>query len=323
MRSVIRRSISDTARYCLRRCFAKPVEVVPAKPIRALTSNEITLIVVVRNEAERLMPFLRHYREIGITRFAIVDDRSSDGTSEMLVDQPDVDLFHSSISYAEADLGNLWRQRIAQIYGQPRWYVTVDADEFLVYQGMARHPLPALVEWLKNRKSTRLLAPMIDMYPSGNIWEAKYDPAVPPWHVANHFDAAASYEVTKSPRGIKITGGPRTRLFERQHKLMKFPLILIDRSTIFTSIHSPLPYWRNYTDAFGALLHFKFFSDFDSKARIAIEEGQYWNGSEKYRKYHAISSGKAELSAMSDRSVLYSGVESLADTNLIRPIDWR
>jgi len=318
--SVVRRSITDTAFYRLRHGLGG-AEVTSAKPVLPLKPDDLSLIVVVRNEAERLAPFLRHYRELGITRFAVLDDRSTDGTAEMLAAQPDVDLFRSPISYAQADLGNLWRQRIARIYGQPRWHVTVDADEYLVYEGMDRHPLGALIRWLERRKMSRLLAPMIDMYPGGNIWDARFDPDVPPWQVADHFDSTG-YQVTRSPRGVKITGGPRTRLFDRQHKLMKFPLIYVDRPTIFTSIHAPLPYWRNYADAFGALLHFKFFSDFNEKARAAVEEGQYWNGAAKYRQYHAVSSERAVLSAMTDHSVRYQGVRSLAETNLIKPIDW-
>lgn len=318
--SVVRRSITDTATYRLRHCL-RSVEVSSAKPILPLKPHDLSLIVVVRNEAERLTPFLRHYRALGITRFAVLDDRSSDGTAEMLAEEPDVDLFRSPINYAQADLGNLWRQRIARIYGQPRWYVMVDADEYLVYEGMETHRLGALIGWLERRSMTRLLAPMIDMYPSGNIWDAGFDPALPPWQVADHFDRT-SYQVTKGPRGVKITGGPRSRLFERQHKLMKFPVIYVDRPTIFTSIHAPLPYWRNYTRAFAALLHFKFFSDFNEKARIAVEEGQYWNGAAKYRHYQEISSARAVLNAMTADSMRYQGVQSLAETNLIDPIDW-
>jgi hypothetical protein len=319
--SIVRRTITDTAAYRLRHIFGRRAEVSCARPIVPLGANDLPLILVVRNEADRLAPFFKHYRELGVTRFAVLDDRSTDGTSELLAGQADVDLFSSPITYSQSDLGNLWRQRIAQIYGQPRWYLTVDADEYLVYDGMDQYPLSALIAWLKRRRMTRLLAPMIDMYPSGNIWDAPFDPTLPPWRVADHFDSSG-YEVRRSPRHLKITGGPRTRLFDRQHKLTKFPVIYVDRPTIFTSIHAPLPYWRNYIDAFGALLHFKFFADFNDKAQTAVAEGQYWDGASKYRQYYEVSSDRAVLSAMSEHSMRYEGAQSLFETNLIKKIDW-
>lgn len=317
----IRKTLTDTAAYRLRHLFGSRAAVSSRKLIVPLKANDLPLIVVVRNEADRLTPFLNHYRELGVTRFAILDDRSTDGTAELLAGQADVDLFSSPITYSQADLGNRWRQRITQIYGQPRWYLMVDADEYLVYDGMDRHPLGALVDWLKQRKMTRLLAPMIDMYPGGNIWDVPFDPTLAPWRVADHFDASG-YVISRTARYLKITGGPRTRLFDRQHKLTKFPLIYVDRPTIFTSIHSPLPYWRNYPDPLAALLHFKFFADFNDKAQIAVAEGQYWNGASKYRQYYEVSSGKAVLSAMSEQSMRYDGVQSLVKTNLMKKIDW-
>ncbi|MER9881973.1 glycosyltransferase family 2 protein [Mesorhizobium sp. M0118] len=319
--AIVRRTITDTAIYRLRHTFGRRAEVSSLRPITPLKANDLPLILVIRNEADRLHPFLKHYRELGVTRFAVLDDRSTDGTAELLAEQPDVDLFSSPITYSQSDLGNLWRQRIVQIYGQPRWYLTVDADEYLVYDGMDQHPLGAMADWLKRRGMTRLLAPMIDMYPSGNIWDVPFDPIVPPWQVADHFDVSG-YEMTRSPRHLKITGGPRTRLFARQHKLTKFPLIYVDRQTIFTSIHSPLPYWRNYIKGLAGLLHFKFFADFNDKAQVAVAEGQYWNGASKYRQYHEVSSGKAALSAMSEQSMLYEGAHSLFKTGLIDKIDW-
>lgn len=53
-------------------------------------SHEILLFSKCRNESLRLPAFLRHYRNLGVNRFFIVDNESTDGSTEYLVTQPDV-----------------------------------------------------------------------------------------------------------------------------------------------------------------------------------------------------------------------------------------
>ena len=100
---------------------------------RPLTEVDLPLIVISRNERRLIDPFLEHYRRLGVTRFLWLDDRSADGSREILTDQADVDLLASNVSYREAHRGRLWREMIIDRYGRNRWYVMVDTDEFLVF----------------------------------------------------------------------------------------------------------------------------------------------------------------------------------------------
>jgi hypothetical protein len=288
--------------------------------IKQVGQQDIVLLSVVRNEFPQIISFLDYYRSLGISRFAIVDDRSEDGTLEFLLDQSDVDVFTSSKTYSESERGNFWRHDLVRRYGVNRWYVMVDADEYLVYDGMDSHDLKDLAKWIQKQGMKHLLAPMIDMYPSGNLRDFPFDPSRAPWHVADHFDASG-YDRTTSPQHVKIRGGPRSRLFGR-HTLTKYPLIFWDRLTIVNSIHGHLPYWRNHIDPHGVLLHFKFFSDFTGKAKVAVEENQHWNNASKYKEYLSGTIDKPEFSVMGDASRKYTGVEDLIDVGLAKSISW-
>ena len=60
------------------------------------------LISVVRNEADILPAFFDHYRGLGIRSFVLIDNNSTDGTREVLLEQPDVILYAAAGSYREA-----------------------------------------------------------------------------------------------------------------------------------------------------------------------------------------------------------------------------
>lgn len=317
---IFRRSIGDTLQYGLRNALRKDDLEIRGKQ-SLLSQKDILLVSVVRNEYPQIIPFLNHYRSIGVSRFAIVDDRSEDGTREFLLSQPDVDLFTSRKTYRESGRGNFWRQDIVRRYGYNRWYVIADADEYLAYDGMDRHDLHDLAGWIEKGGMKHLLAPMIDMYPAGDLRDFPFDPKRAPWRVADHFDASG-YDYIASPQNIKVRGGPRSRLFGR-HTLTKYPFVYWDKLTILNSIHAPLPYWRNHVESYGVLLHFKFFSNFTEKAQVAVDEGQYWNAASKYKEYLSATLERPDFNVMSDISRKYSSVQDMIDAGLTHAISWK
>ena len=62
--------------------------------------GEIRAFLTVRNEALRLPSTLRHCRELGVHRFFVVDNGSTDGTLELLAGEADVHVFTIVDSYA-------------------------------------------------------------------------------------------------------------------------------------------------------------------------------------------------------------------------------
>ena len=71
-------------------------------------AGEIRAVMSVRNEILRLSQTLDHYRKIGVSRFFVIDNGSTDGTRELLTAQPDCHVFLTRNSYSEARLGLEW-----------------------------------------------------------------------------------------------------------------------------------------------------------------------------------------------------------------------
>lgn len=137
----------------------------------------MTLCAVGRNEMYFLPAFLEHYRKLGIEQFAILNDRSTDGTTEYLLAQPDVVVFESNYGYGDkVDLpahiadkmlaGRIlyvWRTIFFERFAKNYWAVQVDLDEFIqlppgkTFQDIARV--------LDHERSNLAYGVMLDVYP--------------------------------------------------------------------------------------------------------------------------------------------------------------
>jgi hypothetical protein len=320
--AIIFRAAIDYGVTASRRRHMRRIELRELTKHKALTGFDLPLLFVVRNEADRLVPFLRHYRNLGVTRFFAVDDRSSDGTLDRLLAEPDVSTFVSNVRYGEARKGELWRQALAEQLGLNRWYVNVDVDEFLVYDGMDAHPLPDLIAKLESAGLKRSLAPMVDLYSTQPLASAHFDPGKQPWEIAEFFDSSG-YRARLSRMSIEVNGGPLLRFFQRVGNRTKFPLIYWDYQTFpVRTIHAPLPYWRNFDPPLTALLHFKLFSDFERKCIEAIEDGQRHLNARAHRQYYERLQKEARILLGYEGSIRFSGPRALIDHGFMSALDW-
>jgi hypothetical protein len=321
-RALIRRTVTEGIRAIPERIRAQRIPMFRITASRALAATDLPLILVTRDSAHLLPAFLRHYRRLGVTRFIVLDDQSSDETRAILSGCPDVDLWGSSVRYGEAKHGTYWRERLARIYGFGRWYVNVDTDEFLVYDGMERHELRDVCRWLATKRLRRLLAPMLDLYPPGPLGAAALTADRDPWDVATHFDATG-YAIEAGRRTTQVFGGPRLRIFAVRAQMVKFPILYWDRRTCFTrGDHAPFPYVRNFGPIAGALLHFKYFSDFRERVGAAVADNQHWHGAAEYRVYEERLRSAGDLVMTGDVSRPYAGVDQLIALGLVGSIDW-
>jgi hypothetical protein len=294
------------------------VEITPLRRVSPTRSSEIAAICLSRNDINILPEFLKHYRRLGVTRFIFLDDASTDGTKEFLLSEEDVDVWTSSVRYIDAKRGKLWREALFNHYGLNRWYLNLDSDEFLFYDDCVRHSLFDVIEVLNELGVKRLPAPMIDMYPSN---EGEFADGHP-WMFSNLFDTNG-YDVTLTKRAISIEGGPRRRIFGEKNELMKYPLIYWDEAcSLGVSIHQPLPYARNFSPLWGALLHFKFFGDYRKKIETAVMDGQHFNGSAHYRNIAEVLRTNGKIDFMCDRTAIFQGPEQLRELGLISPIPY-
>ncbi|MEP7457081.1 glycosyltransferase family 2 protein [Phyllobacterium sp. SB3] len=283
-------------------------------------AKDIAVVVPVRNERKYLGSFLRHYRNLGVKRFIFIDDQSTDGTIEFLSAQNDVDVWRSTVRYSDAKRSILWREWIFNHYGQNRWYLNLDVDEYLVYQDCDKRPLIDVVKYLEKEKHYRMAAPMIDFY-SGQHAAAILSDDILPWEIANQFDASG-YVIRQSSSGWSIKGGVRGRKFGLENQLIKYPLTYWDSEcSLADGIHKPFPLKRNFSPIYGVMLHFKFFSDLKPKIEIAVADGQYFSNAAEYKIIAKALSDAPDLELRdNNRSATYSGPDQLIQLGFMKEL---
>lgn len=273
----------------------------------------VRLFSAIRNERDLLPLFLDHYRNLGVAGFIIVDNDLSDGSREFLLDQPDVELYHTASSYAGARWGTLWMDGLMQERVQHTWILYADCDELLVYDQCDSYPLDALIARLRALGERKLLAPLVDVYSQ---------PAMPSDLL---FDAVPE-KSHMTGGGPHIVGGPRYRMAAAVNSqapcLTKYPLVRYGPRSTFANTHFPEPAGENGHRILGRLLHLKLTPRFRGKVEEALREGQHWNDGSEYKGYARWLNGRNTGDLVMNDSRRYTGPFDLIDVGLLEPLEW-
>lgn len=183
-------------------------------------ASEVRLFSVMQNEVLRLPAFLRHYRQLGVKRFFVIDNKSSDATVELLTSQPDVHVFQTKASFAAAGHGVNWMNKLLSRYGTGHWCVLADADELLVYADYENVALPQFCAQLQAEGAEAMQAILLDMYSDKPLGAIDYQPGQDLVAACPYFDAdyqfvsrcVLPWQDRPFPP-VEPIGGPRTRLF--------------------------------------------------------------------------------------------------------------
>jgi hypothetical protein len=327
------------------------------KPV-VKNTDEVRLFLVVQNEMAKLPYFFSYYRNLGVGRFFVIDDRSDDGSREFLLNQEDCHLFNATNSYRESGCNTHWQNLLSDTYGTGYWCLAVDADELLVYPECEKIALPSFCKFLDSEGSAAFFAFLLDMYPSTDLSETICVPGTPFYDICPFFDAdyvfmeAADSSASDVFPAIRVVGGPRMRKFYQWQRRTDF----FSKALLALSVRlaNKIHFWRgdkpHYTPALvkvplvkwqvgckrltshviakpkrgtlstmrGALLHFKFFADFHNKAKSAVATGQYHAGSQEYVRYLARLRRDPNLSFMYSGSQRYANSNSVLRAGIIR-----
>lgn len=176
-------------------------------------TEEVRAFLVVRDERLRLPDALAHHRALGVHRFLVVDNGSSDGTVEYLLAQPDVHVFATTAPYQQARLGMDWMEALLNQYGVNRWCLLIDADERLVYPHCESLPLSQFCRALEGRGLDSLATMVVDMYADAPIAETHVDASRPLLDVCPFFDSKGYHSFPDRSPIPRVFGGVRARLF--------------------------------------------------------------------------------------------------------------
>ncbi len=189
-------------------------------------SSEVRLFCLARNESLRLPYFLDYYRRLGVARFFIIDDNSTDATREIASQQPDCHVFTPQCgTYASTHYGVMWHNELLNNYGAGCWTLVADIDELFVYPGCEQAALPKFCAWLDSQGFDGVYSLLLDMYADQPMTQLHYKAGQNFLDTCRYFDRDYTFEPRLSlPFApafpvIEPLGGPRSRLFfPEQHQ---------------------------------------------------------------------------------------------------------
>lgn len=322
-------------------------------------AREIRLFAVMQNEELRLPYYFDYYRRLGVKRFFVIDNNSTDGTQAFLLAQPDACVFHATRPYNEVHFGVDWFNTLMDDYGDGHWIVLADADELLIYPDSEHKPLPALCAWLDRRGYEGIFTLLLDMYSSLPLNRVDYKKGADFLSACDRFDRDYHFvrrfgipflKPAFPPR--EPIGGPRLRLcFPEQNTKSSWPRLrikIVNRllhlahrfgflnnvkapSTAPQAFKIPLVKWRRgyrfvtshrlnpirLAPVTGAMLHFKYFQDFNARVQSAVKNLNHYDGSAEYKRYAELMTGDPELSIAYAGSAPYKGSADLVHLGLI------
>lgn len=282
----------------------------------ALGANDVILLLVVKNDCMRVSLLLRYYRALGVKRFAVLDDRSDDGTLEYLTEQEDVDVYHSNVKYSTQGR-QAWMARLVDLYGFDRWYLIADSDELISYHGMDKKKLPELTADLdrSGRRAVRMM--LLEMYPKEDILALQDVSEEEILSTYTYFDAEG-YRIRYTDLMTCVVGGVRCRVFYNgaYHEapyLTKYPLVKITEGMIPFHSHMNFPFACNRNMPLsGCILHYKFLPQDMDKYRKRAKQGNFQSGSKEYKKYIDLINKDGSLVLYDEKiSRKYDGPDSL------------
>jgi len=334
---------------------------IDSRPVRD-EPGEIRAFMGVRNEMLRLPQTLDHHREIGVARFFVIDNASTDGTREFLLAQPDCHVFLTHSSYSDAACGVNWYNALLNEYGVNHWCLTVDADEWFIYPGWERKTLSDLAMYLERTGAQGVFSFLLDMYGSGSIADSIPGPQHSFLDICPYFDSQYEWYRTlylpvlrRRPfPGHNVAGGPRWRwLLPHWHRyyyllkilwqlsfylrfplpmrlrmppiLRKIPFVRWLPGTRYVNAHVTTP--MKLSEITGVLLHFKFLEDFHMRAHTELnrtENPVHGGWATELSRYHTKLTKNPATSFYYLGSMTYQGSDQLIALGLLREDEaWR
>lgn len=236
-----------------------------------------TVVVLVKDELDRMKLFYDHYRRLGIHQFVMLDNGSMDGTLEWLMEQDDTRVYQVLEPYSAPNkIG--WTEKVLALIGYNRWYIVLDSDELLDYPGSESHSAEELINLMHNRGYRRLCGFMVDMYSEQPLFSVNCGPAdaIDRYRYFDSNSFELSDMVCDGVRHKVILGGPRKRVFNvNAPRISKQAIFYYDDKLLYRSSHymSPIMKWEDVPCCF-VFRHYKYLKS-DEKAcmeRTIIEK---------------------------------------------------
>lgn len=299
--------------------------------------EELVVVCLVRDGANYIREFLGHYRDLGVERFAFVDNGSKDGTLEHLCGQPGVTVLRSAMPYRECKIAA--KQFLADNFGQGGWVLLVDIDEFFQFPLSESVTLPGFLSYLNRHRFGAVACQMLDLFPYGALRQGRMEagsesaprqagPKISFVDEHRYFSLAGMRVVpyaegpcnrfgnTLASDGLRnFFGGIRYRKFGTDNFLTKHPLFRQDLGARFVNCHAVAS--ARLADLSGLLLHYKYVEGFFEYVKTIAAEGSFHKGSAAYKAFESVLTDNPSFTLFDESAQRYTGTEQLIDQGFI------
>jgi hypothetical protein len=306
-----------------------------------ISPHGLGLFCVVRDEIYFLPFLLEHYRRLGVDHFVFYDDRSSDGSRELLELQPDCAIVTSDTPYGAVVAGgvrycHVLKDTVPAAVFSERWGLIIDADEFVLLPEPFVD-LKALCAAVRRAGGTSAVAALVDFYPE-KLNMRNYSPGLNPFSVNRYCDKGPLFRWRAGRRKPdSLLAGIRHRLAEmffrfhreeyveifgdklhKPSKLWKVPLVDFSSDHRLVDSHS-----LNVPPFLGvqiALAHFKFYPGLDRKISDALATKGYYASSREYRMLERAVNYFGDVTLLCEQSIEFRSLRDLEQASLLSPL---
>jgi len=297
-----------------------------ANPIPA-ASSEVRAFACIKDENLRLPFLLEYHRRLGVSRFFFIDNGSSDGSLEYLLEQADCHVFGCGGKFfAENVDPPVWSNALRSVYGEGHWCLSLDADEMFVYPHCEDIPLGEFCRYLDNAGASAVVALVVDMYGEGPILRASYERGKSFLAACPYFDRALGYElpVDNGCPPVLTFSRFRERAFwsgqtkrQRPPCITQVPLVKWQKGTAYLVAQHSLNFAR-LSELQAGVLHFKFLPGFYKSIGASLQDNERVRekGLEERRAYVDA------LNSNPDLTLVYSGSVRYRDSGQLVDLGW-
>ena len=288
------------------------------------TSSEVRAFACIKDENLRLPYLLEYHRRLGVGRFFFIDNGSTDGSLEYLLEQDDCHVFGCSGKFfAENVEPPVWSNALRTVYGEGHWCLSLDADEMFVYPHCEDVPLGNFCQYLGKSGVSAVVALVIDMYGEGPILRATYERGKSFLAAFPYFDRALGYEIPVDdgyPPVLTFSKFRERAFWSGQHKrqrppcITQVPLVKWQKGTAYLVAQHRLNFAR-LSDLQAGVLHFKFLPGFHKSIGASLKENDSVRekGLEERRTYIDTLRSNPDLTLLYGGSVRYRDSRQLVD----------